>query len=172
MQRLTLAGWLTKCLTMSLSGRTMPPDQRRGRTLFSSARGAGALTPHGPLQRLLGSTHSSVNAHLNVGANLCNSRIFREDLTHRSVRCSARYECHMRRNVVNACQLCVNLDTKRRREVPSGVHRCKGELWQHLRGIRSRAWDDGQFSRGFEYDVKGPRGSMLRIEVTEFGVRC
>jgi hypothetical protein len=32
-------------------------------------------------------------------------------------------------------------------------------------------WDDGQLGIGFEYDVKGPKDSMLRIEVTEFGVR-
>src|ERR1700704_6545807 len=40
-------------LTGKLSGRPMQPDQRRGRTLSSSARGAQPLTHHGPLQRLL-----------------------------------------------------------------------------------------------------------------------
>ncbi len=77
----------------------------------------------------------------------------------------------MRRNVVNAYQLRVNLGTKRRREAPNGVLRRKGELWQHLWHTRSRMWDDGQLGIGFEYDVKGPKDSMLRIEVTEFGVR-
>jgi len=41
-------------LTVKLSGRPGAPDQRRGRTLSSGARGAKPLTPHGPLQRLLG----------------------------------------------------------------------------------------------------------------------
>src|SRR5437870_13303219 len=41
------------CLTVKLSGRVMPPDQRRERTLSSSARGAQPATRHGPLQRLL-----------------------------------------------------------------------------------------------------------------------
>jgi len=40
-------------LTVKLSGRTMPPDQRRGRILSSSAHGAKPPTFHGPLQRLL-----------------------------------------------------------------------------------------------------------------------
>jgi hypothetical protein len=31
------------------------PDERRGRILSSSARGAKPQAPHGPLQRLLGS---------------------------------------------------------------------------------------------------------------------
>ena len=44
--------WL-RPLTVKLSGRTMALDQRRGRTMSSSARGAQPLTPHGPLQRLL-----------------------------------------------------------------------------------------------------------------------
>ena len=41
------------CLTVKLRGRTEAPDQRRGRILSSSARGAKQTTPHGPLQRLL-----------------------------------------------------------------------------------------------------------------------
>src|SRR5437588_1808218 len=41
-------------LTVKLRGRTTTPDERRGRTISSSARGAKPLTPHGPLQRLLG----------------------------------------------------------------------------------------------------------------------
>jgi len=41
-------------LTVKLRGRTTTPDERRGRTLSSRARGAEPLTPHGPLQRLLG----------------------------------------------------------------------------------------------------------------------
>ena len=35
-------------LTVRLSGRPQTLDQRRGRTLSSSARGANPLTPHGP----------------------------------------------------------------------------------------------------------------------------
>src|SRR5438309_6527020 len=46
---------IAKCgLTVKVSGRAMPPDKRRGRTLTSSARGAKQTTHHGPLQRLLG----------------------------------------------------------------------------------------------------------------------
>src|SRR5438132_187110 len=46
---------IAKCgLTVKVSGRAMPPDKRRGRTLTSSARGAKQTTLHGPLQRLLG----------------------------------------------------------------------------------------------------------------------
>jgi hypothetical protein len=162
--------WL---LTVSFSGRPPRPDERRGRRPSPSARGAYPLTHHGPLERLLGSTHTSVKGqYLNVGANLSNSRIFPKDLAHGSVRCSARYECRMRRNVVNACQLCVNLSTKRRCEAPNSVLGCRYDLRQHLRRFRSRTWHGGQFSRGLEYDVKGPGGSMLRIEVTECGVRC
>src|SRR6184192_2106175 len=41
------------CLTVKLRGRTTTRDERRGRTLSPSARGAKPLTPHGPLQRLL-----------------------------------------------------------------------------------------------------------------------
>src|SRR5947208_2308210 len=41
-------------LTVKLRGRTTTPDERRGRTLSPSARGAEPPTPHGPLQRLLG----------------------------------------------------------------------------------------------------------------------
>jgi hypothetical protein len=40
-------------LTVKLSGRTMAPDQRRGRTLSPGARGAKPQALHGPLQRLL-----------------------------------------------------------------------------------------------------------------------
>jgi len=40
-------------LTVKLRGRTTTSDERRGRTLCPSARGAKPLTPHGPLQRLL-----------------------------------------------------------------------------------------------------------------------
>src|SRR5205814_6603615 len=40
-------------LTVKLRGRATTPDERRGRTLSSSARGASPLTPHGPLERLL-----------------------------------------------------------------------------------------------------------------------
>src|SRR5205814_237084 len=39
--------------TVKLSGRPMPPDQRRGRILSSGARGVQPPAPHGPLQRLL-----------------------------------------------------------------------------------------------------------------------
>src|ERR1700730_4835196 len=41
-------------LTVKLSGRPQPPNQRRGRILFPSARGAEPPTHHGPLPRLLG----------------------------------------------------------------------------------------------------------------------
>jgi hypothetical protein len=41
-------------LTVKLNGRPMPPDQRRGRTLSSRARGAQPPTHHGPFQRWLG----------------------------------------------------------------------------------------------------------------------
>jgi hypothetical protein len=40
-------------LTVKLRGRAAAPDERRGRTLSTCARGAKPLTPHGPLQRLL-----------------------------------------------------------------------------------------------------------------------
>ena len=40
-------------LTVKLSGRTLPPDQRCGRTISSGARGAKPPARHGPLQRLL-----------------------------------------------------------------------------------------------------------------------
>src|SRR5947208_1154188 len=40
-------------LTVKLNGHAEAPDQRRGRTMSSSAGGAQPLTPHGPLQRLL-----------------------------------------------------------------------------------------------------------------------
>ncbi len=43
----------TCALTVKLSGRTQAPDQSRGRTLSSRARGAYRQTAHGPLQRLL-----------------------------------------------------------------------------------------------------------------------
>src|SRR5437588_11072166 len=46
-------GFLSRPLTVKLRGRATAPDQRRGRTLSSRARGAEPLTPHGPLQRLL-----------------------------------------------------------------------------------------------------------------------
>jgi hypothetical protein len=41
-------------LTVKLSGRTMPPGQRRGRTVSFSVCGAQPPTPHDPLQRGLG----------------------------------------------------------------------------------------------------------------------
>ena len=41
-------------LTVKLRGRPEAPDKRRGRTLSPGTRGAKPLTPHGPLQRLLG----------------------------------------------------------------------------------------------------------------------
>jgi hypothetical protein len=41
-------------LTVKLRGRTTTPDRRRGRTIFSRARGAKQEALHGPLQRLLG----------------------------------------------------------------------------------------------------------------------
>src|SRR6266699_2885284 len=40
-------------LTVKLRGRATTPDERRGRTMFSCARGAKPLTHHGPLERLL-----------------------------------------------------------------------------------------------------------------------
>src|SRR2546425_428982 len=40
-------------LTVKLNGRAEAPDGRRGRTLFSSARGAQPPAHHGPFQRLL-----------------------------------------------------------------------------------------------------------------------
>src|SRR5437588_6140266 len=40
-------------LTVKLRGRAPEPDQRRGRTISSSARGARPQAHHGPLQRLL-----------------------------------------------------------------------------------------------------------------------
>jgi hypothetical protein len=52
------------CLTFSLSGRGTTCQQRRGRTLTSGARGAGAPTRHAPLQRLLGIILSGVLGHL------------------------------------------------------------------------------------------------------------
>jgi len=39
---------------VKLRGRTTTPDERRGRTISLSARGAKQTAPHGPLQRLLG----------------------------------------------------------------------------------------------------------------------
>ncbi len=44
-------------LTVKLRGRTTTPDERRGRTLSPSARGAKQTTHHGPLQRLLAAAH-------------------------------------------------------------------------------------------------------------------
>src|SRR6202007_3445332 len=41
-------------LTVKLRGRAPTPSRRRGRPLFSSARGAKQEAHHGPLQRLLG----------------------------------------------------------------------------------------------------------------------
>ena len=41
-------------LTVKLRGRAPTPDERRGRTISLSARGAKQTTHHGPLQRLLG----------------------------------------------------------------------------------------------------------------------
>jgi hypothetical protein len=41
-------------LTVKLRGRATTPDERRGRTLSSGARGAKPQAHHGPLQRLLG----------------------------------------------------------------------------------------------------------------------
>ena len=41
-------------LTVKLNGRPEAPDERRGRRLSSSARGAQPPTHHGPFQRLLG----------------------------------------------------------------------------------------------------------------------
>jgi len=46
-------GFLLRPLTVKLRGRVTTPDERRGRTLSSRARGAKQTTPHGPLQRLL-----------------------------------------------------------------------------------------------------------------------
>src|SRR5207244_10441027 len=45
-------------LTVKLRGRATTPDERRGRTLSSRARGAKPLTHHGPLQRLLEHTRT------------------------------------------------------------------------------------------------------------------
>jgi hypothetical protein len=45
---------LSDLLTVKLRGRTEASARRRGRTISSSARGAKQITPHGPLQRLLG----------------------------------------------------------------------------------------------------------------------
>ena len=47
---------------MKLKGRTEAPDERRGRTLSSRARGAKPLTSHGPLQRLLDRSISHSNS--------------------------------------------------------------------------------------------------------------
>src|SRR6266513_2982631 len=41
-------------LTVKLRSRAPAPDGSRGRTLSPRARGAKPLTPHGPVQRLLG----------------------------------------------------------------------------------------------------------------------
>src|SRR6266480_830885 len=48
-----VVGTFTCALTVKLRGRTTTPDERRGRTLSFSARGAKQEAPHGPLQRLL-----------------------------------------------------------------------------------------------------------------------
>ena len=60
-------GFLLRPLTVKLRGRTTTPDERRGRTLSFSARGAKQITHHGPLQRLLGgyaaSYHSTQSTH-------------------------------------------------------------------------------------------------------------
>src|SRR5436853_1471870 len=40
-------------LTVKLRGRTEAPDMRRGRILFSGARGAKPQARHGPLERVL-----------------------------------------------------------------------------------------------------------------------
>src|ERR1700682_5283707 len=53
---------LSRTLTVKLSGRAMPPDQRRGRTLPRSSRGAPLPMPHGPLQRLLGAALTRIDA--------------------------------------------------------------------------------------------------------------
>src|SRR5438552_2025913 len=56
-------------LTVKLRGRTTTSDKRRGRTLSSRARGAKQITPHGPLQRLLGGTARSGAYHAYHDAN-------------------------------------------------------------------------------------------------------
>ena len=45
---------LRRPLTVELRGRPRVSAGRRGRTIFSGARGANQTTHHGPLQRLLG----------------------------------------------------------------------------------------------------------------------
>ena len=47
-----------------LQSRRARQNMRRGRTISPGARGAKPLTPHGPLQRLLGGTVSG--ARINV----------------------------------------------------------------------------------------------------------
>ena len=46
---------------MKLRGRAPEPDQRRGRTISSGARGAKPTTPHGPLQRWLDGMELELN---------------------------------------------------------------------------------------------------------------
>jgi hypothetical protein len=40
-------------LTLALSGRALPVTSRRGRTMYQGARGAYAMTHHGPLERVV-----------------------------------------------------------------------------------------------------------------------
>src|SRR5512137_2784243 len=63
-QRDSNCGLHNGLLTVKLRGRTEAPDQRRGCTISSSARGAKQTTHHGPLQRLLGCAASTVIALL------------------------------------------------------------------------------------------------------------
>ena len=67
-------------LTVKLRGRATRPDQRRGRILFSRARGAHPPPRHGPLERLLEVTltdHHCARAAPAPQANAKRSRVKR-----------------------------------------------------------------------------------------------
>src|SRR5690242_13539066 len=46
-------------LTVKLRGRTTTPDRGRGPAISTGSRGPKQMTPHGPLQRLLGANSTS-----------------------------------------------------------------------------------------------------------------
>jgi hypothetical protein len=54
------------CLTAKLRGCPKAPDERRGRTLSSSACGAEPHEHHGPLERLLDAADTAAHGRLSL----------------------------------------------------------------------------------------------------------
>src|SRR5437660_2848501 len=73
-------------LTVKLRGRTEAPDQRRGRILSCSARGAKPHAHHGPLQRLLAGSPLAFSPQARIACRMQHCRHddmrFREDVEH------------------------------------------------------------------------------------------